>query len=190
MVKDVFFKGLTTTTIPLSLIAFDATKLPNNTNRLTWITVNEQNVSHFDIERSGDGLNFVKIGETKAVGNTKAQQTYAFNDNTPLSILSYYRLKTTDLDGSSTLSKVVVVDNSNRKGSSLALFPNPVSDALTLVHVGLDGDLVLTVSDAFGKKVLTQTIKNGEQTNLNTTDLTSGVYFKVVLCPLLRQSMK
>lgn len=47
---------------------------------LTWSTLSETNVNHYDIEVSKDGLNFRKVGEvsSKNIDNTSMNNTYEF----------------------------------------------------------------------------------------------------------------
>lgn len=177
-IKEVYFKGLSSVTIPLSMIAFKGEKVGEKTNRLTWTTANEINVERFDIERSTDGQNFALIGTTKAVGTSKNQEKYAFlddnaSDNTP----QYYRLKMVDNDGTFTFSRIITIDNRAKKGLIVATFPNPVANELTLEHPQLVGDVVFSISDVNGKKWLTKTATNSPKTLIDVQDLPNGIYF-------------
>ncbi|MEO1254699.1 MAG: hypothetical protein AAFY41_07430, partial [Bacteroidota bacterium] len=53
------------TPLPLDFLSFTVTESDNEV-LLSWITTNEVNVDYFDIERSGDGLNFDLLGQVKA----------------------------------------------------------------------------------------------------------------------------
>ena len=175
--KDVFFKGLSSATIPLSIIAFNAEKINEKTNRLAWTTANEINVERFDIERSLDGQNFTKIGTAKAVGNSKNQEKYTFLDENAYEGVNYYRLKTLDFDGTFAFSKVMVVDNRASKNLVISTFPNPVVNELTLEHPNLSGEIVFTISDIQGKKWSHKTSLNTGKTTIDTHVLPSGLYF-------------
>ncbi len=180
-IKEVYFRGITSTTIPLSMIAFNAEKLSNNTNRIKWTTADEQNVSRFEIERSSDAQQFEYVGTTKAIGNTKTQHNYDFIDAQPVVGLNYYRLKMIDLDGSFTYTKVVVVDNQNAKGLKSKVFPNPFTDALTVVleNGQKTGNVSITLTDVLGHTLYVQKISSfdNKKIDISTVDLASGAYF-------------
>ena len=62
-------------------------------NYLSWETTNELNIAHFDIERSDNGKDFIKIGTVKG-----SNSTYQFVDDSPFGKFEtfqkvlYYRL--------------------------------------------------------------------------------------------------
>jgi hypothetical protein len=118
---------------PVSL-AVDLTyftgKNVNETASLEWATASEKNNSHFDIERSFDGVSFEKIGTVKGNGTTNAEKTYNFRDFTATTGINYYRLRQVDFDGKDELSSVVGI--SMGKKSRLKVFPNPTADRLYL----------------------------------------------------------
>jgi len=94
--------------LPIELIHFDA--LVQNDVVLThWSTTSEWNNAGFDVERSADGSSFTSIGQVPGAGNSTQQLWYELVDHSPLPGLSYYRLRQTDLDGTSTLSQMVSV---------------------------------------------------------------------------------
>lgn len=75
----------------------------------TWRTETERDNDYFTVERSSDGLNFEPIGQMDGAGNSINPLNYKLYDSSPLSGLSYYRLRQTDFNGASTLSDVVSV---------------------------------------------------------------------------------
>ena len=184
-IKEVYFRGITNTTIPLSMIAFNAGKLSNNTNRIQWTTVDERNVERFEIERSSDAQQFEYVGITKALGNTKTQHNYTFIDEHPSVGLNYYRLKMLDLDGSFTYSKVATVDNQNDKGLRSKVFPNPVSDVLTVVLENGEKakNVSITLTDVLGRVLFTQKIAafDTKKVEIPASGLTSGAYFLKII---------
>ena len=90
--------------LPLSLISFTANYRDGST-WLYWQTASEQNSSHFDIERSIDGINFLSIGNVIAAGNSSFIKNYDFNDQHSQKGVNYYRLKMVDVDGKYNFSK-------------------------------------------------------------------------------------
>lgn len=69
---------------------------------LTWYTASESNSNYFTIERSDDGLNYESIGVVAASGNSNNTVMYQFLDERPLGANAFYRLKQTDIDGSTS----------------------------------------------------------------------------------------
>ena len=99
---------------------------------LTWATANETNNSHFEIERSVDGLNnFIVIGEVQGMGWKDTVTEYDFLDSDlPLTGGSFlYRIKQVDFNGKHTYSRVFSVKVMNiqfTKGVWRA-YPNPTN---------------------------------------------------------------
>ena len=100
------FRGVTfapgTNVLPVTLSSFDA-KASLNAIKLSWSTASEQNSSHFDILRSVDGLEYQKIGEKKASGNSDVNNNYTFVDENPFPGINYYKVKQFDMDGKFTV---------------------------------------------------------------------------------------
>ncbi|WP_116105916.1 hypothetical protein [Lewinella sp. IMCC34191] len=94
--------------------------------RLIWRTTNEVGTHYFDVQRSSDGQTFTKIGQLPAAGTSAGgiELTYKFMDETPPHGKSYYRLLSTDFDGSSRFSPVVSVIHAGSAGT-LEMYPNP-----------------------------------------------------------------
>lgn len=80
--------------------------------RLEWTTATELMNDRFEVERSGDMLEFEKIGEVPSKagngGNSKKVLAYEFTDERPLPGYNYYRLRQVDLNSDYDLSKVIV----------------------------------------------------------------------------------
>lgn len=172
-----FYKG-TPVAIPVELTSFSA-KEAGAVNILKWTTESELNNSHFDIERSADGVNFEAIGQVEGYGTTFEKQRYSFTDETP-NASSYYRLKQIDFGGKFEYSNIV---NVNRRGvaNDIKLFPNP-TQANTVVNFlsDVDEEISIAITDITGRVLMTQ-LKNAtqgaNQFNLNLTQLPRGSYF-------------
>ena len=81
-------------------------------NLLYWTTATEKNNMGFEIQRSGDGYNFNKIGfvHTKAAsGNSSLKLNYGFSDIGFSTGANYYRLKQTDRDGKFMYSGIIAL---------------------------------------------------------------------------------
>ncbi len=66
---------------------------------LEWETATEENFSHFEIERSVDGVNWEYVGYVNGQGNKYSPTQYTYSDYQIQNSISYYRLKAIDYDG-------------------------------------------------------------------------------------------
>lgn len=83
--------------LPVELTQFDAVTYPQ-WNVVKWTTDSEYNSSHFDLEMSTDGNNWVHIFTKQAAGNSVHEIKYSYIDYN-ISELVYYRLVQYDFDG-------------------------------------------------------------------------------------------
>lgn len=161
--------------LPISLLYFTARVGENNTVRVNWSTVFENNNDYFSIERSKDGRNFQKIGEVKSKGDNNTQQEYSFIDQQPLQGSSFYRLKQTDKDGKfsySIIEKVHLKD----PGLHIVAGPNPTRN---IVQLNISGTITpqmhFKLLDLNGKKILEEKIKSNH-TIVDLSTLAQAVY--------------
>ncbi len=99
-------------------------------NCLTWETIQEKNTSHFELERSYNGLDWELFDSSvQAQGNSTEMHTYKFTDKRVMASKIYYRIKQVDLDEAYEYSEVMRVDNPYFVRSYLP-FPNPTVDKI------------------------------------------------------------
>ncbi len=101
---------------PLQLMEFLVSRYDEQQVQLSWRTTGEENVSHFEVERSIDSISFTKIGQLNAV-NAAGIQLYQLMD--PVTIYDqpiYYRLKIVDGDNQAFYSPVrsIIISQGNR----------------------------------------------------------------------------
>jgi hypothetical protein len=143
-----------------------------NGAQLIWNVAGERDVRSYEVERSVDGRNFVKIGEVSALNH----DAYAFTDVQPLQGLSYYRVRNVDIDGRSKYSYVVRY-NANRVSASLQLYPNPTNGDAVLEHNELGQNARFSIIDMNGRIVRTIVPLRGvTNTRINLSGLTTGTY--------------
>jgi len=111
---------------------------------ISWATSKEWENSHFEIERSDNGIDdFKYVGEVPGIGWSDMIVEYSYIDSSlPLKAgLVYYRLKQVDFNGSHTYSKTLMVrvpEMQAGKGSWRA-YPNPVAgDVLRISSLNPD----------------------------------------------------
>jgi hypothetical protein len=142
-----------TGTIPVTLSRWQAEKKGQQVD-CTWQTDQEINTASFTVQRSADGTNFTDMGSITATGNSSIIKNYIFTDQLPLKGINYYRLRTNDRDGRSSLSKIIAIRfDGTSKG--LFVYPNPARQTL-FIETGNSNsrEVVVAISDATGRVVM------------------------------------
>lgn len=139
--------------LPVSLIHFGA-EVKNKSVHLSWATSTEINNEYFTVERSADSENFERIGRISGNGTTNFQIDYEFTDNEPLNGVSYYRLKQTDHDGTSSYSDIAAVEISEENGLVIYSFytPNEQKVNVRIIH-SASAICTMKVFDLYGREV-------------------------------------
>lgn len=169
------------TVLPLEWRTFSAEKMGDQTALLRWSVASQTGNRLFEMERSGDGGDWLKIGERTGDLNFSGEKTFDFEDRKPLAGLNFYRIRQVDLDGKSTVSAVRLLDflNENR-GASMVIFPNPTAgEASILFNMEESAAAEIRLFDALGSLVFSQKIgleKGENRLNLSLEKLAGGIY--------------
>ena len=165
--------------LPIHLLSFTA-QLQNQTSHLQWAVENEQNFSHYEVERSTDSKEFVPVKIQKAKGNNGSKQTYYYDDpvNNQLPSVNsfYYRLKMVDKNGSFTYSNIITITRT-QKLETFNIYPNPATTSVQLqFSKTLHGKASVEVSNMEGKVVMKKVCGvDGNKITLSNI-LPSGTY--------------
>lgn len=164
--------------LPITLKYFTSWKRPD-ANRLTWMTTSEKGFSHFEIEKSTDGANFIRIATIYGRGSNESETAYSYDDN-EVKPLQFYRLKYVDIGGKYSYSNILRV-NRNDATNAKVIFSNKITSMLTLRIIDLPAnDLSIKIIDNSGREIRSQHVKinSGENSiNLNTGSIPSGFYY-------------
>ncbi len=162
--------------LPVELTSFRAVLQDDRSVLLDWETASETNNEGFEVERSGDGIQWSLLGFVDGHGSTLEAQAYNFVDALPLAGTNYYRLRQVDFDGGHEYSKTVSVEVEVTKGR-LVLFPNPASTEVNLRFSQAYEKGEVAVFDAMGKLVLQRSLEGGDEVmKLDAKGLAKGVY--------------
>lgn len=169
-------------TLPVTLLSFGA-HLEQEQVRLDWVTVIEENSSHFNIQRSLDGLAFHTIGRLEAAGNSHERIHYQFIDNEAVHNGAgevYYRLEQVDIDGTLDWSYPVVVALPD-SGTKVNVHPNPFSDRLLIeLQSARQQALQLRLLNLEGRMLLQQHVAPSQATAgvslAGVEELPAGIY--------------
>lgn len=135
--------------LPVNLISFEL-RSSNHSVSLTWVTDQEKNNKLYTIERSEDNSNFISVGEVKGSSSIELRNTYSFTDYAVGSGTYYYRLKQTNLDGTSTYTEIKKVKIVLNQSDGFEIYPNPVSDDVTISSTTSSDQLMLKLLDLQG----------------------------------------
>jgi hypothetical protein len=160
-------------TLPIYLLYFKGEN-KGKANYLNWVTAQEINSSHFEIEKSKDGFNFNKIGIVNAVNINP----YKLTDENAFIGYNYYRLKMVDLDGSYTYSPIIALFASYN--IDYQIYPNPFEESFIYSYYSENReDLEIFIYDLLGQLVYNSQIDLGDNINaipVNVNDLSPGFY--------------
>ncbi|MCU0437269.1 MAG: FG-GAP-like repeat-containing protein [Raineya sp.] len=185
--------GVDPNTLPVRLISFEGKKIDASTNILDWITSFEFDNVGFEVEKSYDAKNFFKIGTLAGQEKTTEKTKYQYEDKYGLES-AYYRLRQKDKSGKVSYSKVIYVSSWDINGSTLKVYPNPVSTEMYLnVKVSEDEELVLSIQSVYGEQVLLlQGTKSSieQQLNKKIQNFSKGLYLLKLSSPYKTYSTK
>lgn len=166
--------------LPATLTAFRGTAAGPKHVRLDWDVAREENVSHYDVERSSNGQEWEVIGSVTAAGDSDVAIQYGYDDLDPSGQRAFYRLHMIDLDGAEEYSGIVIVELDQSGERTLSVFPNPATTRLSIQLSGAwkeDQPVVAAFYDVTGRR-----LAEYDQLGLGTTSVTlpsgteSGLY--------------
>jgi hypothetical protein len=121
-------------TLPVKYLSFDAV-VNESSVLLKWLTTQEVNNSHFEVERSFNQETYSNIGLVLDGFVNGSGKNYQFKDNSAeikgRSVV-YYRLKQFDIDGKYTYSKVLAVRLQPSSNAVMQVSPNPFVENLNV----------------------------------------------------------
>jgi hypothetical protein len=161
------------TVTPVELIDFTVSSFNHNA-LLNWTTASEINNDHFEIERSMDGIHFQKIGSVSGKGNTNSVSYYSLKDENIPEAKIYYRLIQVDLDGTTKISKTVVLDLSEKE--KIVVYPNPFTREITLLLQSDEKEYKAVIVNLVGQEVMNLENLTSGKMYLIGEELPQGVY--------------
>lgn len=115
---------------------------------ISWSTAQEQNSSHFEIQKSVDGVNWSALGSIPAAGNSNSAKSYSFKSSSP-DQNSFYRILEYDINGRTQLSSVL--RSSCAAPGLFSIWPNPARDYIYINLTGsVSGKILVKIFDSKG----------------------------------------
>jgi hypothetical protein len=171
----------TSRVLPVSLTDFHTQSDSKGNIHLFWQTASEQNTSHFEIEISRDGYNFVYEGRAQATGFVNTGASYHFVFDRAAIGYNYFRLRIVDFDNTFTYSPVRVERVSNQS-EIFKLMPNPIMQGQLLSIEWYPTDdrekaqmRIMSIDGHLFRNVI---VANGIS-SLDVSDLIPGLYISI-----------
>ncbi|MBL0356955.1 MAG: T9SS type A sorting domain-containing protein [Chitinophagaceae bacterium] len=123
--------------LPVTFTSIKAAHSGNNI-AVEWKVNNQVNISKYEIERSADGRNFVKVGDRPAYNAAGNEITYSWLDEIPFTGTNFYRVKSIGIDRLWKYTGIVKI-LSKKGNSGFAVTPNPVYGST--VNIGFAGQV-------------------------------------------------
>ncbi|MEP7278809.1 MAG: SGNH/GDSL hydrolase family protein [Bacteroidota bacterium] len=175
--QRVLAKNIFMATLPTTFLQFN-TVHKNNTNIVSWSTARETDVAYFEIQRSGDGTGFSRIG-TIAAGNGYGNNEYQYTDLQPLQGRNFYKILVLDKDGKKQVSPVMSVNTGTGKFGLLKAYARTNAQVVIELENNESGNASWELLTNTGMVISRQTgkIVSGSTTlYLNTPPLSNGIY--------------
>jgi hypothetical protein len=166
--------------LPFTVTKISATR-KNETVQVDWEVKTDEELKAFDVERSADGRNFIKLATVASLGKGITLANYSWVDNNPLMGTNYFRIKVIPLSGKEKVSPVANTTMDKNK-PSMEVYPNPTEDNDFKIKLSnlTKGIYQIIVTNATGQQVLSKTIEHLGGTKplrmVFDTDISKGVY--------------
>lgn len=142
---------------------------------LQWRVGAESGISHYEVERSLNGIHFQTIARVEPLGN---MSSYAYLDEsstiTPQGRY-WYRIRALDYDGTASYSRLQFVQRASEL--RLSVFSNPASEYLLFRVDGASGDFDYRIFTADGRVVE----QGAGEYEVKLQSLAAGFYFLEVI---------
>lgn len=183
--------GLWGGSLPVEWLSFKARFIGDDV-LLEWATAMEENNSHFVVERSANGEEWVAIGEINGAGFSTQVNRYDLMDMQALNGTSYYRIKQVDFDGKYSYSHTEVLHKQKLTDIGMNISPNPASDFVEVSWVknlnAATGSLQLL--NMQGQVIKNYELERDQMVEIDLTDLDRGFYIVEIRTPMRRFTKK
>ncbi|MEO6228754.1 MAG: hypothetical protein ABIP10_01440 [Ferruginibacter sp.] len=155
---------------------------------IQWKVENQLNIKNYDVEKSTDGVNFVKVNTQAATGLTSGTAIYNWLDLKAVPGNNFYRIRNTDLDGSSAYSKTVVVNMDEIK-TGMTVYPNPVTNGVIDLQLKnmVPGQYNIRLINVIGQVLLTSQVNhtggNADKKISLSKEIVNGMYNLEITAP-------
>lgn len=160
------------TSLPVSLLSFEARQQSENETILTWATAIEINHKRFEIWKSINGFDYSLLFTKDGQSNSNQIKNYNFIDN-QFNQSAYYQLKQTDNDGK--INDLGIKFVNKKQAINIEIYPNPITEKVYVRNQTEDVSMI--IFDNIGKKITDINNINNLQNEFDK--LSKGVYLVV-----------
>ena len=181
----------TAVVLPVTIVSFTGKK-ESNGNILNWQVADELNLNYYQLEKSNDGQNFTFVSDIKAAGEKNYSYTDVNMNNA--SAVEYYRLKSVDMDGKFTFSKIIKI-KTNLDLWTGVVNPNPISQKIYLkIESPVQDKATVIITDISGRQLHKENISiragNSAYEINNAANFSTGTYFISIFSTTQKQTIK
>lgn len=175
--------NLSASPLPVELTSFQANCKSDSKVELTWSTASEHNSSHYVVEKTTDGQEWLQLATVQAAGNSNTTLNYSIIDPERNSQTTYYRLNQLDVDGASkTYDPVSINCEELISMNEVVTYPNPSnSDFYVQVKsANYEGEGTIKIIDVHGSivKSIPISLEKGITIHpLEDNNFAPGVYY-------------
>jgi N-acetylneuraminic acid mutarotase len=167
-----FFIKTQSSALPVHWVSVSASLNVESQPVITW-KVQETDVASYSIHKSLDARRYEVIGQLQGIGD--GMHEYQFNEAAPLTGTAYYRISQTDIDGTTTFSKIVTLRSKTEPDPS-SVYPVPArKEVFLFVKTAVKEDETLTLTDLSGRSLKVQKLQEGAN-KIDVSNLQMGIY--------------
>lgn len=156
--------------LPVVWGGFNSSRINSSAALLEWRTMQEENTSHYNVQRSVDGIRFQTIGIVAAQGTTASVSDYRFTDKNATASVYYYRLEQVDLDSKLNYSAIIKQGNSSNQTLVGGLGSNKI-----MVQFFTNEPHQIRIVNNSGVIIKQMNVASQQQT-IDVNNMTTGVY--------------
>ncbi|MES1181534.1 MAG: T9SS type A sorting domain-containing protein, partial [Flavobacterium sp.] len=180
----IVFKQLLVT--PVTFTNISAMRTSENSITVNWDVDNEINIENYEVQRSNDGRNFVRINTTAARTTNGGRSSYSYPDQAPLQADNFYRIRSKGQDGQYQYSAIVKVAGL-KQALQISVYPNPVVDKKLSIAFNNqpEGTYKIELSNLIGQVIYSDKVIVNSSNMVKTISLgqaiTTGSYQLVIV---------
>ena len=145
--------------------------------KVEWLTYDESNVLHLQVEKSLDGNSWTPASESLAAYNTPGEHRYTWEDLAAGTGRVFYRIREEDMDGHSVYSPVATA-GPLLVNAGLMVYPNPTAARLTIsANSGIRSVMLYTLD---GRLVREERPGGAILFDIDIHSFSAGVYYLAI----------
>ncbi len=118
--------------LPVHFTGIQAVRNDKTFADISWQTENEINISHYELQKSSDGIHFSSLFSTSPATAGNTSRTYSFTDRAAGKMSVYYRVMAIGNDGSRYYSNIAKLNPVLTEGT-VSLRQNPSRNSLVVI---------------------------------------------------------